>query len=76
MSRIRDDDPRVVLRIGAQRTRTFRPSDWYERDNFRTYPEADAYARHMARQHPPTPYRVVRLSRRYAVEYVPSWVLG
>lgn len=70
MSRIRDDDPRVVLRIGGQRRRTFRPSDWHERDNFRTLPEANAYARALARQYPVTPYRVVRLSRRYTVEYV------
>ena len=76
MSAVRDDDPRVVLRIGAQRERAFGPSAWVERDNFRTFPEADGYARMMSRLHPPTPYRVVRYRRRYAVQYVPAWMLG
>lgn len=76
MSRIRDDDPRVVARIGRGRGHgRYRPSAWHERDNFPTVERAREYAELRARMYPQTPYRVVKLHDRYAVQYVPAWKL-
>lgn len=63
-------------RRGGYAPRLYAEDVWHERDDFARYPTAVAYAQHLSRNYPPTPYRiVVGQDGRYHVDYVPAWHL-
>lgn len=71
------DDGPVVALVGkpALFWPDYAEDDWHERDNFPDMANALGYARLMSRMHYGTPYRIVKAEGRYAVEYVPEWLL-